>query len=345
MATLFTKLPTPVANIIWGSSKCYYYDKEGEYCIFATHGGEPKISPGIYQFNLNENQVKLISKYPSNFSCLGMTIDQQNGTIYLCGDNISQFIAFNLKQKLWKTFSFTSDNHYCPWPELCFVTNLNDVIIHRRSETSYKFNTKSHKLTKIGEIKKIGSPVFSTRVFDANNKLLLIQMNELYFCDYTFQQNTQSSLTIPNTENTPYFKYKYAIAGNILFSFEIDYNMITSVSNNLYIWCLDLIQNKWFKSVHVKDKMVQDIRFCEVIGASDCTLHFVNFINEFGTGVPKHYTLSLHDLIPKEMREFYASYYKPLVMGFFRQNELNTKCVVLPIVLKEITLLYFPFFI
>ena len=109
------------------------------------------------------------------------------------------------------------------------------------------------------------------------------------------------------------------------------------------IWCLDILSNGWYKC----DWNVPD-RFCistglkinvYVIKTKSNNIHILDF--HYG----HHFKANLYDLIPRNVIKFHYLFYKPLVMGYIKQEENYKMIPSIPFVIKKLISIYFPLFV
>ena len=79
---------------------CYNDNETKSVVIISTDKGENKITPGVYQCNLETNEMKLLCKYPSNMmvniDVCGQFIDYENELLYILSA-YGQHYVMNLK--------------------------------------------------------------------------------------------------------------------------------------------------------------------------------------------------------------------------------------------------------
>ena len=100
---------------------------------------------------------------------------------------------------------------------------------------------------------------------------------------------------------------------------------------------MDLFRDQWHKSkCNVPEGLDRDSYF--VKNLTNNNIHVLDFCNQ------NHFTVNLHDLLPKEIIESRRKYYNPLVIGFIKEQENQNLISTIPSVLKQLIAYYFPLF-
>ena len=120
---------------------------------------------------------------------------------------------------------------------------------------------------------------------------------------------------------------------NVFFGFGSIVFVIYSVREQQHgnIWCLNLIEDKWYKS----DKCMLpffDPHLCENVKTDD---NFVHFIGGHSNSAKIHVRVSLLEMIPNELLKF-GIYYQKLVNGYWRVIQDVNNDDMIPIDMTDI---------
>eukprot|EP01084_Bolivina_argentea_P127623 225659_1 len=269
-------------------------------------------SATIYKYDLDTNDLQLINKYTAN----GDTNVSQfivDNTLYLFRN---KFISMDLTTNtLNYNLNINENNHEMDEFTKCVTLN-NTVHILSKNMHFFNFNHNKQTLTKLKHTIK-GPFEYAKLIYIPLYKQLMIlggdYSDNIFQCQIgddllSIQYKLSDTLKMPVCVSDER-SYDILAFGDIIFVF---------YSVKRYIWCLDLLQQKWFKSHHI---IPEGLTLCSYfIKDNNDDIHILS------TQQKRHFKINIHQLIPMEMYMIRRKYYEPLVIGFIKQKE-NTHLI------------------
>eukprot|EP01084_Bolivina_argentea_P043043 79331_1 len=123
---------------------------------------------------------------------------------------------------------------------------------------------------------------------------------------------------------------------DVLLYDDIIFVLYFSDKNDNEIWCLDLLHKEWFKSKYNVPKGVH--RNSHVIKNNNNDIHILDFHTQ------NNFSINMYDLLPNDLIKLRRKEYEVLIIGYIRQKENELMFQNMPLVLKQLILLYFPLF-
>ena len=293
-----------------------------------------ETNAGIYELHLVTNTLKRLHQYerdklePENHTHF---IHPQSKTLFIFGGNNASFGAFNLETKEMKY-----DESHCLRIKEAWISKY----IPDRNELHVIANNMRHCIFKFDDNNNI-QPISNTKVdmlyclkllyIPCQDKLITTNMFE-YALDESNKWKTNYDLKFTHNVNTDDFDLDFILGfENIIFMFYFE------ESYNFEIWCHHLLNNESYESKHRVPKIMDSYSQREVFVIKDGN-HNAHILN-FGTGA--HVKVDLYKLIPNELLRSHRKYYRPLIMGYLREEENENNIPCIPVVLKTIILEFF----
>ena len=133
-------------------------------------------------------------------------------------------------------------------------------------------------------------------------------------------------LTMPQTRSCT--SYDALLFGDVIIVFY--------VHNQYDIWCLDLLNDKWYKSIYKVPKLVERKNVYVFKNRDNDDVHLLSFENQL------HFVADLNNLLSMEFIKSRRDCYNPLIMGYLKKQENDNLIANIPFVLKQLILNYFP---
>ncbi len=299
---------------------------------------------GIFRYNLYENQLEKILEYDIGMHVEDHAhfIDYDNETLHIIVYDEKLHIIIDLKTK--KIINQQEFVNRCPNTKCVQISSksVNQIHIIQNDFIHYTFDNTNNKFTEVNSsdgLTEINSP-----------KLLYIQMKKqmmilggsytdnIYHCKITepFEWKLMSNVKMPHLCNKYGYVPNYDILSfcDVIIAFYFDGICCND------IWCLDLLNYKWFKSKYSVPKSIatsdEYSYFIKNINTSD--IHVLDFVNK------QHFIINAHNIFSNEMIKQRRKHFNTLIFGFIGNEEINA-VLNIPWTLKQLILLYFPLFI
>eukprot|EP01083_Nonionella_stella_P077937 213051_1 len=330
---------------------------ETPFClIVTTNKFEEDATNGIYEYNLETNQMNMLHEY--RFWDLPMTpgheyyhtqiLNSEKDTLYYIGPNLfANPMTFNLKTKAATYDVKLPRNKWDIIPTTAYIPSpINECHIFDAMANHFKYDvdearntaTVDRMETNMASIQpNTGS--YSKPFYVSFTKQLMImgfsKDDQIFVCDIV-QDNKQQSyewklypLKMPHlVSNLDY--YDVLVVQHLVFVFYFP------EGNYSDIWCLDLGRNEWYQSPHqISD---QFCNFGNTFAFKD-RLSYVHII-DFYTG--NHDKIYLHHLIPNELKQMHWKQYELIVAGYINEKVKNKIIPAIALVLKDLICRYVP---
>ena len=303
---------------------------------------------GCYKYNPNSNKLELMTKYTS-FTHHHMSIDTQfmdimNDTLYLFSSD-AEYLGFNIKTKR------TCEGRNGPveqigvsgdFPKAFYVEESLIKEMHVLGKWRHcKFDYVTREFTEICYNNYVDYPKL---LYNPLFKQLMILggdgLDGIWTFDVIKENNARQEWKLHDTLKMPHCvgwetDYDVLIIGDILFVFYFDAHNDEDIDVKYNdIWCLNLLDNKWYKSKYDAPSGLKRKSYSMKLKASNI-IHLLNFEYQL------HFKIDLHDLLSMEFIKARRDYYNPLVIGYVKQKEKDCKTNI-PFVLRQLILEYFP---
>ena len=314
------------------------YPKGSVQLIISTNSAAS--NGGIFMYNLESNQSRLLSKYPKMYQLNdhAQFIDYANDILYIFGGPLQTFSTFNFKTEEWRLGSESINYHYqlsqLPDCTRCVYVNtsIKDQIHIISNRKHIIFDCNEQKFMDIE--REIQDGYFKPIFVPFKNQLMLLggdRTDDIYTCAIDqdkYEWKLHDKLKMPHRVKDD-ICYDCLLFDDIVFIFHIDAFDVKDSQKYSDIWYLDLLDEHWYRSKYdVPHGLGFDVRFIQ----NKNNVHFLNFVNG------KQVIVNIHDLFTTNFVKCRRDRYSILVMGYFRRQESND----LPSALKQIVLNYFP---
>eukprot|EP01083_Nonionella_stella_P058662 153632_1 len=325
---------------------------------------------GIIKYDLKEQKIITTYTYPSrrgrHFSIFGkrLCIDPNNNTIYIIGGTRESnfidhdFISFNYRTKQWNLTKLNIDHVF---PNCVFIPSPINQLHLTFNNTHFRYDETQQTLialddnigtTQTAETEQIflherGYP-FANEL-GVNDFPAKFVFNELTMQLMMFQRTCSNILYCKITDKfqksydwkihpvkvpqriTALDEVAIVMAWNqIVFMF---YNQFAIGNGSYYnnVWCLDLLQNKWFQSPY---KSPEQGSPPHVVKDCDNNVHFLDLldINDH----PSHFKASLHDFVPLELIKSHQKKIDILITGYIKEREKIDALISIPYSLNRL---------
>ena len=281
-------------------------------------------------------------------------IDQHNDKLYILSGINSDFAVLDLFTKKWSFDESIKENiPLIVLSKSVCIQDLNEfhVFGDGNFETHFKWN-KNNFLKPIEILDGIeNNKIFRDSAFIYSRKTERMYMfggwngifldcicyEDIWYCDvkkgvYNDYQWKLSSLKMPQKQK--HFATVLAFEC-LVFVFYIRNDLDKS------IWCLDLIQKKWYKSHKL---FPCNYGTADAVKTKDNHIHFIccDWSN-----APYHIRLNLYDIVPLELVNEYEKKWRPVIYGYVKEIQMMDdmlRDVIVPISLIEMILKFYPLF-
>ena len=337
--SLWAKVESDISFSKYLADPSYYTDGNQEFILIATksYDSESKAA-GIYQYNLNTQEIKLLYEYEQgdyDFVSHGQFVDAENDTFYIFGGNYNLFLKFDLKTKNKPQFIDTIKiPDGCKYlSSIAYINTPTARHIHIINNGHYKYDVQKEQFIRckifIDEVNKNCSDIFYNEL---NDKLMMICPNgHIYDCQYddTLDNegniNLKWSLNCNQLPDTQHVWFILCILKSIIFVWEFSTHQI---------WCVDLLDNKVIKTKHQVIPMTDMVSF----KTKDNFIHILDIYDGL------HYKVLLLDLIPDEIIKSHLERYRLLVAGYVKQEIENDLVEYIPLSLIDLIARFYPAF-
>eukprot|EP01084_Bolivina_argentea_P035130 65159_1 len=313
---------------------------------------------GIYKYNLVLNEIKEIDYFVPDVHVdspvweRAQFVDTQNHILYIFSSFLQQtFYKLNLNTKITTKYSLPSHplfNFETNWIVTAYIPEVNQI--HMTGHHHYViYNMKDQS-------------------FIENDAALIQKWPKLLYIPFTKQ------LTIVGSNQQPYIyscymdehkcKFDWKLRGTMphaskkhLQGSPLNYKLILAFKHLVFcfyvskeydfydIWIMDAIQMKWYKSNNDVPSYIYSNNDVDLDGYTYAIKDETNdvYLANFSNGCRVRVTL--YDLIPADLCDIYANKYKPLVIGYIRQNENHNNIPATTFCVKLLIWKYFPYFL
>ena len=338
----FHKLPALPFPIGYFVSKPIYHPNDPSCIILSTEKDMP--NSGIYKYDLENNHKICLAKYDEIGAIKDNYLEYQtqfldpiNNKLYICGGEDTIFITYAINTGQIKAGknnpAYNADLANCgPWTEMIDITTQNEIHSLTAAGLHYKFNYIQKKLI-IYENSHFGCTFEPKLAYNSFSKQLMVLGGEdsvdIWTCDIKTNVKWILNIELKMPHKILYVNhYDVLFIGDILFVFYhgTKYNDI---------WCLDLLNELWYKSKYIVPEVVHS--YCYIMKiVNNAYVHILDFENGM------HFKINFHDLLPIEFIKARREYYKSLVFAYIRQQVKRQSITNIPLVLKRLILNYFP---
>ena len=318
-------------------------------CILIGVSQERK--PAIFQYNLNNNKMEIIASYDDldeseTFDYLinhNQFLDTKNNQLYLFRAGF--LITYDINDKTFNkkpADTVCVDSYNCNCIDIR-SSGLDEIHILRHSE-HFKFDCNSQGFTVL-HTNYSEEVSFSSKWSIYNpikRQLMAFGDDKIWTCNIEGIPNqTKYEWQLCETLKMPHpsGKFYVSLIRDIVLVFYwyfwdgIETDSIQHRKSD--IWCLDLFDDKWYKSEHkLPDAMVNFEYVIPTKNSND--IHFLKF------GYGHHFKVNAHHLLSNEFIESRKDYYKSLVNGYIKQQEQNCKIRNIPVPLKQLISEFIP---
>ena len=350
----FTKLPK-FKSCLYLRPAAPVYCYQNNVILFSSFH-ENRVTPGIYYYNIDTCKMDLLLAYTgTDFSVVLSAnkhcFDSQNCTLYLYHFINSHLFSYDLSTKELKKESIKCEH----LAEMFFIPKDNQIHFFTDKDMYNNNNNKQSKQIKINmndRTKTISSPLNENiKIYD--KPIYIPFMKQLMMFgkwdnDKIFYQNVSPNIN----EDKKWYKYsistpynnKYSIFNlykrNIVIAFDfllfLFYFSVNEYNGINDIWCLDLKRTNLIRTEY---KTPGYMKYAHAYKLNDNMVHFIDFVEG------KQCRVSLHSLIPKEIKIWYSKYYELLIIGWINEYENDNIIPTIPYVLKLLIWRYYPPFL
>ncbi len=321
-----------------------YHPQNPDVVIISTsyYEGSKK---GIYEYNLIQNTFNKIYTYDETFYplCHAQFMDSKNELLYIFGGPSATFGVFDLNTKIMNTDTESVLRDCRRYPKSTYVPSpINEYHILSYDSIHYvmDMNNKNINRMKINKLKNNNIKLPNILYIPFTNQLISFgsyKSDRIWYCNINQISNKHTydwqlyHLKMPYSTNDSWFDILLAF-NNIIFIFYY-------IKNSHHdIWCFDLLNNKLIKTKYNTPKFSYygDNIYVMKDNNNGCIMNF---------GSSEHFKCNLHNLVPKEVIKSHQTYYKPLIIGYIKQQENDNEfCNNIPYALKLLILCFFPLF-
>ena len=327
MSSPFKKISTSCVKL---SGYCAnpLYSPYSQNVIITTTVEEKNLISGIYEYNIDKNEIIKIAAYDTNFRpYVHLQFIDKHANLHIFGECNYCFI-FNLKSSK-RIYDIDCSHFNCGGLGSIAYKAPNEFHI-MDSYNHYVYNENRENSIQLNNSELQNNDVCLPNLVSSNNKLMimgaLFDQRMWYYNDKKWYLSSQLMPT-----DACNFKLVSRIDGLV--------HLLCYDPSVTEIWVFDTLFNKWYKSEHCVPICFAAVESCVVVlkWSDDC-LHIIDF--QDGT----HYKVNIYALIPSELQKEHRSKFEPLIFGFVREFE-KKNIISIPYVLKKLIWKYYPLFV
>ena len=318
----------------------YYYNKiSNKHYVIISLNDRSSDCGEIFFYDIDKNEYVDKIFYPENFKPErhGITVNSDTHTIHFYyrkskfgGDpNETYFAIYNILTKQWNVTQH-SDFPLFGYPRTFWI----DDSMYIQSSTSVppegvrvmKYSPQNKKCTNLTKNFLEKNVKYSRMCYDEMNRRIMLfggrggatdddedgaEFDDIWI--YDIDQNEDDG-----TEKWELYSLKlpHKNSKELVYAFNSIIFVIYCYSEQNEIWCLELMNDKWFKS---NVDWPYELSSCDFVKVDNNHIHCINYHQNI------HARINLYDIIPIELIEFYGKYYLPFVYGYIR-IEFESKC-------------------
>ena len=304
----------------------------------------------IFKYNLRNNEMELLEQFDSTLiHHHEQFIDFKNNVLYIYGGDHCSFIQLNLNTATLKIGNDNDNYHQqvADCGELSksvhISTTTRDEIHILGSVEHFKFDCNQQKFIKIGS--NPNDTYYTKLTYVPLTKQLMILGGDETDDIYTYKiketsNQTKTEWKLNENLNMPRCVLDERYYKTVLFVDVIFVFYFLGI-NNTEIWCLDLLNDKWYKLTDNAEELAKidsDSIFIHALKIADSNdIHLLSFKSQL------HFTINVYDLLSTYFMKDRRGYFSSLIMGYLKQEEKSLSIANIPFELKQLILNYFPF--